>query len=170
MNLPERKSQTLIRAIMKFNENITGLQAKHKEVSNEILGLSLQLLETTQDNIELAEKLEDAKYEMDNDILLNLEINFETLGGFELDLVDIDGYLPNLKDEQELLKDLQLSVKNLIKTASVAENTLNKQEKVNLEFLYNSYTKLVAKTQTSLNDINQIMTEKLQKVKKMEII
>jgi len=170
MNLPERKSQTLIRAIMKFNENITRLRAKHKEVSNEILGLSLQLLEMTQDNIELAEKLEDAKYEMDNDILLNLEINFETLGGFELDLVDIDGYLPNLKDEQELLKDLQLSVKNLIKTASVAENTLNKQEKVNLEFLYNSYTKLVAKTQTSLNDINQIMTEKLQKVKKMENI
>ena len=155
---------------MKFNKNITGLQAKHKEVSDEILGLSLQLLETTQDNIELAEKLEDAKYEMDNDILLNLVINFETLGGFELDLVDIDGYLPNLKDEQELLKDLQLSVKNLIKTASVADNTLNKQEKVNLEFLYNSYTKLVAKTQTSLNDINQIMTEKLQKVKKMENI
>ena len=86
MNLPERKSQTLIRAIIKFNKNLSELQAKHKEISEKILDSCQQMLETNQNSIEIAEELEDLKYEMDNNILLNLEIAVETLGGFELDI------------------------------------------------------------------------------------
>ncbi len=168
MDLPERKSQTLIRAIIKFNKNLDELQTKHEKVSGKILDLSLQLLTAKQTKIETAKELEDLKYEMDNNILLNLEIAFETIGGFELDIVDIDEYLPNIKDEQELLKDLELSVKNLVKTTTVADDVLNKQEKENFNFLHKSYKKLITKTQIGIKEIKQILTIQLQKVKKME--
>ena len=170
MELPERKSHTLVRAMLSFNENLTELMTKHKSISDEILDLTSSLLESDQEKIEIAQALEDLEYDMENNILLNLEMVFETLEGFEINLIEIDSYLPIIKDEQELLKDLKLSAKNLVKTISMTDDTLHKQEQNNLTYLHESYKKLRDKTQNNLNEISEILTKQIQKVKKMENI
>ncbi|NVM52799.1 MAG: hypothetical protein HWN66_03780 [Candidatus Helarchaeota archaeon] len=170
LEIPERKSHKLERAILKFNKDLNELQTNHKKNAEKILDLSSRLLKSNHEEIEIAKALEDLEYEMDNNILLNMEIVFETIGGFEIDLVDIESYLPCIKDEQELLRDLKLSAKNLVKTISVTDKSLNKQERDNFNFLQNSYKKLAKKTQQNLKEIYEILNKQFQKVKKMENI
>ena len=171
MTLPERKSQTLERAILKFNEDLSKLQTNHVKISSKILDLSTSLLNSEPEKkVEITQEIEDLQYEMENNILLNIEIVYESIGGFEINLVDIDSYIPYIKEEQELLKDLQLSAKNFVKTSSIPDETLNKQERDNLGFLNDSYKKIAQKTQETLKAINKILNEQLQKVKKMENI
>ena len=72
--------------------------------------------------------------------------------------------------EQDLIKDLELSAKNLMKTVTTTDNNLLTQERENLDFLYNSYKKVVGKTQQNLEEIKQILVQEYQKAKKMEDI
>ncbi|MHA1649439.1 MAG: hypothetical protein ACTSYB_04520 [Candidatus Helarchaeota archaeon] len=171
MALPERKSQKLERSILKFKEDLNEYKTKHKSISSKILDLTSELLNSKgESNIEVMKNIEDLNYEMDNNILLNLEMIFESIGGFEIDLVDIDSYIPSIKEEQELLRNLEMSAKNLIKTSSIVDNTLSHQERENLNFLYESYKKAVDKTQKCLTEICAALEESFRKVKKMEHI
>jgi len=172
MVLPDRKSHKLERALLQFKEDLNELLLNHEVISAKILDTTLKLLNSNdgQEKIELTHELEDMNYEMDNDILLNIENVFETIGGFEIDLIDIEKYFPCIKDEQDLLKDFELSAKNLIKTVSVTENTLLQNEKENLEFLIDSYKKLIAKTHQSLREIHNTLDTEHQKFKKIENI
>lgn len=170
MELPQRKSHTLIRAMLSFNENLIELTTKHKSISDEIVDLTSSLLESDQEKIETTQTLEDLTYEMENNILLNLEMAFETLEGFEISTSEIEFDLSTIKDEQELLRDLKLSAKNLVKTISMTDDTLNKQEQNNLTYLHESYKKQKEKTQKKLSEISEILTKQIQKVKKMEVI
>jgi len=171
MELPERKSHKLERSILEFKEDLKELQSKHHAISEDILNLSSELLvNPLEEKLETVETLEDLNYELRHDILVNIEMTFESIGGFEIRLTDIDKYLPYIKDEQDLLNAMEISVKNLVKTASVKDVTLTNQEKENLRYLYNSYKKATNKTQNKLGEICEELEKMFQKVKKMEYI
>lgn len=170
MDLPKRKSQTLINAILELNKNLTDLKSKYQSASNQIVLAVTELLRGEGNKIQIVKRIEDLQYEMDSDILLNLEIEFENLAGLELDLVNVEPYLPLLKDEQELLKDLILSTKNYLKVTELGDESLSKNEKDNLEFLDGSYQKLTTKMLDKLDEIFQLLTEQIQKIRKMENI
>jgi hypothetical protein len=171
MELPNRKSLKLERNILKFRKELGELQLAHKAASEDILALLKKLLESDgKPALETIKSLEDLNYEIDNDILLNIENTLETIDGFEIDIVKVDTYLQSLKEEQDIIQDLDLSAKNLIKTASTTDNSLKQQELENLKFLYESYTKTANNTQKKLNDISEKLQSQIQKVKKMEVV
>jgi hypothetical protein len=171
MSLPDRKSLKLERTMLKFRKELGELQLAHKAASEDILGLIKKLLESDgEPNIDTIKSLEDLNYEIDNDILLNIENTLETIDGFEINIVKVDTHLQSLKEEQDVIKDLELSAKNLIKTASISDNTLKQQEIDNLKFLYESYAKTANNTQKKLNDISEQLHSQIQKVKKMEVV
>jgi len=171
MELPNRKSLKLERTMLKFRKELGELQLAHKAASEDILVLLKKLLESDgQPAIETIKSLEDLNYELDNDILLNIENTLETIDGFEINTVKVDTHLQSLKEEQDVIKDLELSAKNLIKTAAIADHSLKQQEVDNLKFLYDSYTKIANNTQKKLNDISEQLQNQIQKVKKMEVV
>ena len=171
MALPERKSHKLERSILKFKEDLAELQANHKVISDEILELTLKLLHAkVEEDFEIMEGLEDLSYEMNNNILLILEMTFESIGGFEIKIMDIGAALPYIIDEQELLKNLEMSAKNLVKTLSVKDDTLSNKERENLIYLFGSYKQITKNTQNYLLEISNELEKMFQKVKKMEKI
>ena len=171
MELPNRKSLKLERNILKFRKELGELQLAHKAASEDILDLIKKLLESDGDTaIDTIKSLEDLDYELDNDILLNIENTLETIDGFEITIVNVDTYLQSLKEEQDVIKDLELSAKNLIKTASITDNSLKQQEADNLKFLYDAYSKTANNTQLKLNDLSEKLHSQIQKVKKMEVV
>lgn len=171
MAIPTRKSQRLERSILKFKEDLKKFKENHKLISEEILKLTSELLKSKgKEKIEVMEHLEDFNYEMNNDILLNIEIIFENIGGFEIKLMDIDYYLTSIKEEQNILQDLELSAKNLIKSISVNDDILSNKEYENLNYLYDSYKKLLVKNQINLTNVCEELEQMFLKVKKMERI
>ena len=170
MELPNRKSLKLERTMLKFRKELGELQLAHKAASEDILVLLKKLLADGQPAIETIKSLEDLNYELDNDILLNIENTLETIDGFEISIVKVDSHLQSLKEEEDVIKDLELSAKNLMKTAAVTDNSLKQQEMENLKFLYESYTKTANNTQKKLNDISEQLQNQIQKVKKMEVV
>lgn len=169
--LPDRKSLKLERTILKFRKELGELQLAHKAASEDILALLKKLLESDgKPAMDTIKNLEDLNYELDNDILLNIENTLETIDGFEINTVKVDTYLQSLKEEEDVIKDLELSAKNLIKTAAISDNSLKQQEMDNLKFLYESYTKTANNTQKKLNDISEKLQNQIQKVKKMEVV
>jgi hypothetical protein len=170
MELPNRKSLKLERTMLKFRKELGELQLAHKAASEDILVLIKKLLEDGQPAIETIKSLEDLNYELDNDILLNIENTLETIDGFEINIVKVDTHLQSLKEEQDVIKDLELSAKNLMKTAAITDNSLKQQEMDNLKFLYESYVKTANNTQKKLNDISEQLQSQIQKVKKMEVV
>lgn len=171
MALPERKSQKLEMSILKFKKNLNEFKLKYKALSEKILNSTSKLLDPKrEEKTKVMETIIDLHYEMENDILPNIEMILEDIGGAEIEVVDVDSYLSSIKEEQDILKHLELSAKNLIKTVSVQDNNLITQEKDNLQFLHDSYKKQIAKTQKSLEEIRKTLDAGLQKVKKMEKI
>ncbi len=170
MELPERKSQKIEVTILKFKEDLNELKLSHERISSEILNLTLKLLdsERREDRIGIMESLEDLNYEMDNDILMNLEMTFESIGGLEIESVETDYYILSIKEERDLLQHLEMSAKNLIKTASVNDNTLSAKEMENLNYLCKSYKKSVAKTQLGITELYKQLDSSFLKVKKIE--
>ncbi|MFX1296998.1 MAG: hypothetical protein ACFFD2_19370 [Promethearchaeota archaeon] len=169
--LPERKSHKLERSILRFKEDLNKLRTYHQSISEEILDLTSKLLESNEEKkIEAMENLEDLNYEMNNDILLNIEMAFESIGGLEIKLAEVESYLLYIKDEQNLLMNLEISAKNLVKTISMSDTTLNSQESENLKYLHDSYKKIALQTQKNLNTICKDLEKLFQKVKKMDQI
>jgi len=170
MEFPDRKSKKLERAILNFKKDLIELQLNHKAASDEILMKIKALLDSEGEDIEAVKNMEDLNYELDNNILVNIENALETIGGFEINLIDVDIYFSIIKEEQDSLKDLELSAKNLIKARSITDNSLKQYELENLSSLYESYTKAAANVQEKLNIILDELQNHIQKVKKMEVI
>jgi hypothetical protein len=101
---------------------------------------------------------------------VDIENALETIGGFEISFDGVDDYLQIVKEEQDILKDLELSAKNLIKAGSTTDNSLKQYELENLSALYESYMKTAANTQEKLNDISEELQSNIHKVKKMEVV
>jgi len=167
VELPERKSQTIFIAIRKCSDDLKELQEKHKMISNKLISKTSEVMKNGGNLIEIVKTIEDLEFEMVNNILLGIESAFETLEGFEIEILDVDPYLPILKDEKELLQDLTLSVKNLVKMNSSNDETLTKQEKDNLKFLYESYKRISRKTQKNIEEIFKLIQKQLKKIKKL---
>ncbi|MHA1276062.1 MAG: hypothetical protein ACTSQI_08285 [Candidatus Helarchaeota archaeon] len=168
-DLPERKSQKLERSVLQYKEELEKLKEKHQNTAKEILKITDALIHSKDGtNNGLMEPLEDLNYEMCNNILLNLEITLESIGGLEIELLDMDEYIPLVKNEQDLLNDLEMSAKNLLKTISVKTGALSNQERENLEYLYKAYTKTINETQKNLKTIEKELGKFYNKVKKME--
>jgi len=170
MEFPDRKSKKLERAMIMFKKDLNELQLNHKAASDEILEKIKQLLDSNGEDITIMKNLEDLDYELDNDILVDIENALETIGGFEISFVGVDDYLQIVKEEQDILKDLELSAKNLIKAGSTTDNSLKQYELENLSALYESYMKTAANTQEKLNDISEELQSHIHKVKKMEVV
>jgi len=170
MEFPDRKSKKLERAMIMFKKDLNELQLNHKAASDEILEKIKQLLDSNGEDVTIMKNLEDLDYELDNDILVDIENAFETIGGFEISFVGVDDYLQIIKEEQDILKDLELSAKNLIKAGSTTDNSLKQYELENLRALYESYMKTAANTQEKLDDISEELQSNIHKVKKMEVV
>ena len=170
MEFPDRKSKKLERALERARKDLNEVQLNHKAASDELLNKIKALVDSNGEDVTIVKNIEDLIYELDNDILVDIENALETIGGFELDLVDVESYLQIVKDEQDTLKDLELSEKNLIKAGSTTDNSLQQYELENLSALSDSYLKIIANTQEKLNEISDQLQSQIQKVKKMEVI
>ncbi len=170
-DLPERTSHKIGRSVLQFKEDLEKLKIKHQSTGEKILNLTEQIIKSTDGHIsDLMGTLEDLNYEMSNNILLNIEIAFESIGGLEIELLDMDEYIPLVKDEQDLLNDLEMSAKNLMKTISVKDEALSGQERENLTYLCDSYKNNFNKAQKIFKLIGKELGKFHNKVKRMEKI
>ena len=170
-DLPERTSQKIGRSVLQYKEDLEKLKERHQSIGEKILNLTEEIIKSTDgNNSDVMGTLEDLNYEMSNNILLNIEIAFESIGGLEIELLDMDEYIPLVKDEQDLLNDLEMSAKNLMKTISVKDKALSGQERENLTYLCDSYKSNFNKAQKIFNLIGKELNKFYNKVKKMEKI
>ncbi|MFX1449232.1 MAG: hypothetical protein ACFFCM_00235 [Promethearchaeota archaeon] len=164
MGFFERKSKKLSTEIEKWIKQLDKLNSNQNNLANELFEQIDKLLAANQDGkAKIARKIEDQIYdflEKQNELLSIIE----SIGGIELNIVEVDQILIEINDEQKILEAITVSSKNLVKSTLDMKKEMQISIKNEFEQIINAYKLKRAQITESINSINKQLSSNLKKV------
>lgn len=164
MGIFNRKSQKLSIEIQNWMKLLQELNTHQNILAKKLFEqIKLLLNENQDEKVKIAEKIEDLIFDSldkQNDVLSIVE----SIGGIEHEIVKVNHILTEIKEENNILEEIRLSIKNLIKSTLDIKKDMQKNIIKEIEENIGKYKLKRDQISKSLTDINTKLSSNLKKI------